>query len=435
MRRYEQYVLLIIAFTVLIISVFHIVTAVLNMTRTEGFDLYEEINKINDDAKLAIEQSRYQRPLLSNQDTNVKDYEQLRIDAEKKEYGERDINCVWNWNEASICEDKVCDKQTGNANGKIRQSFTIVTQSQKAGKPCPEENTTKDTDCSVPCDVDCELEADPYDGQQTCDALSRCDGNSPSASGFKNLKYKIKVQPRNGGKRCSSLKPNLTCPPTELAGETCILRDTCNTSSCKVNCVRQFLRDKNHTATCTVDEPNAAGSMTREYSVARHKANDGADCVLEENLPWNKTDCPVFDKYANGFPKYKSFAIKLKGSDYCVNWYGGGNAPGEKGNMVMKNICNNSDQVRFRAWPDGQLQVVSGGKCIKEVDGNVLYMDGCDDDYRKFTFDKNTGKIMNKATSKYIEANAGWDAFAKYGDGGSSFELYNAQDDDYLKPK
>ena len=84
MQKYQ--VLLILGVTILVISIFNIVTVVLNITR-EGFTLYDTLYKIDDDARLKIERSRYDRSLLNNQDNIIKSFEQTSIDAERNEFG------------------------------------------------------------------------------------------------------------------------------------------------------------------------------------------------------------------------------------------------------------------------------------------------------------------------------------------------------------
>ena len=119
MLGYQQYVLLIIGLIILIISVFNIVTVMLNMTSTykEGFDVYSDIYGITDAVNVLIEQNRYSRPLLNDQDNNVFNYEKTLISGEQQEFGKLKLDCDWEWSEFGECDAKCYNNTTGKAEG------------------------------------------------------------------------------------------------------------------------------------------------------------------------------------------------------------------------------------------------------------------------------------------------------------------------------
>lgn len=286
--QYEQYVLLIIGVIVLIISIFNIVTIVLNMMSTykEGFSLYDTIYNITSDVKLAIDQNRYDRSLLGNQDEIVKSYEETRANAEKEEYSKRDIDCDYTWSEYSNCDATCVGNTSGRAVGKQIKTLTVNTPSQKNGEPCPDKNVDEKS-CSIPCDVDCVLDDRPFAGANSCDANRNCNGTSKNASGFKYLEYRINVAPKNNGKKCNNLRQNLTCTNNQLAGDKCVEQIPCTTNTCAVDCQGNWSGWSGcQYGACDkatgLKQPTTENSE-RIYTITRNKENSGQGCPFNHN--------------------------------------------------------------------------------------------------------------------------------------------------------
>jgi hypothetical protein len=288
--------------------------------------------------------------------------------------------------------------------------------------------------------------------------FSACNSNGKK-TGIKCKKVEEITPAQNGGRSCNPTKD------TEVCDRSCDI-------DCPVNC---RMGDWTNDATCatanldcgTPCTPTQKRVMIQPVVNQHLGAQDCADKSTQQNLSTvYGQKCPSGTctdygggnwgcKGVYGFPINKSFAIKLKNSDYCINWCGGGVTPGHYTKAVMKNQCNSADQVRFRIWPDGQLQIAyiedsrpMGGSCFHSVtylantpqyscvneNSRTMnrYVEDCDDEAVKYTYDTVNKTIKHNKSGKYLTASAAFDSYLGLADVGSEFELVNFQNDNYL---
>ncbi|WP_396189938.1 hypothetical protein [Flavobacterium sp.] len=424
---------------------------------------YNDKYKINN---TLINQKIFDRNILKLINAAVFTKENQEFKEEEEEYKTDSRDCIFETGPWGQC-DAVCDGKNKTVNGKKTRSVTIKQNPRNAGKQC---DFIKEENCSITnCPVDCQGE---WGLGQSEDDATLCNGNvTGTARKVTTQTYHI-LKEADGGNACPNKEGDQKSQITDI--------------KCDVNCQGKF--DDNWspcTAVCPAarNTPTAYGFRHKTFTVSREAKNNGINCAnrtgdtvsevcSKDNCPvdcvghWEPCSCakqsyivdtPEFNNgscenkgktrscnYGNcyGFPFNKSFIIKLADSDYCINWFGGGNKPNEDGKMVMKSICNSTDQIRFRVWPDGQLQETAGGKCVIYT----RYVTGCDssEGTKQYTYNFDTGNIMYKLKTfdngrfknVYLRTTDKWDSeltFIEDVKQASRFVLVDMKDDAYLK--
>lgn len=319
------------------------------------------------------------------------------------------VDCVGEWrrdqsqSDATLCNGNI----TGTTRKVTTQTYHILKEAD-GGNACPnKDGDQKSQITDIKCDVDCQGKFD--DNWGPCNAVCPAARNTPIGSGIQYKTFTVSRQAENNGAKC-----------TNRTGDT--ISNSCPVNNCPVNCVGHW----------------SCYCGTERYIVDIPEINNGSCENRGKTRPCDNGKCYY------GFPFNKSFVIKLANSDYCINWFGGGNNPNEFGKMVMKSICNSGDQIRFRVWPDGQLQETVGKKCLEYA----AYTPSCDNSKgtRQYTYNFDTGTIMYKMKTYdyvdsppknvYLKTSANWDAeitFEEDVNKASKFVLVDMKDDAYLK--